>query len=115
MFWLAFWVGLPFALLLGFLLLSRLLSGGHRFLTRLFENPAYEEVRCPSCTYGTQYLHPEKGRIPIPRHLRMITRGQYAMGSPQANVVKCNDCGGNGWTSTRRKDAIDTGYKELNP
>jgi len=105
-------IGVPLLALITFIVWTPFASRS-RLTTRRFENPAFDEIRCKSCTYGAQYIHPEKGRIPIPRHLRMVVRGQYTMGSPQANIVKCGDCGGSGWTSTRKPGYVDTGYQEL--
>jgi hypothetical protein len=104
--------GIPLLVLVWFIIWT-IPGSRSRLTTRVFENPAFKEQRCSSCTYGAQYIHPIKGRIPIPRHLRMVVRGQYSMGSPQANIVKCSDCGGIGWQSTRIPNVIDTGYQEL--
>ena len=104
--------GIPVLAILAFIFATPFLSRS-RLTTRVFENKAYHQIRCPSCTYGVQYLHPDKGAIPIPRHLRMVIKGRDYIGSPQANVMGCRDCGGSGWTSTKIKGAVDVGYEEL--
>lgn len=71
-----------------------------RFVIRRFDNPAYKEIRCPSCTLGAQYLG-SKGWGPIPHGVRMIVQGRNYMGPPQANIRKCPSCAGNGYTTTR--------------
>lgn len=85
-----------------------------RFVIRRYDNEAYKEIRCPSCTYGAQYLHPDGGRGPIPVSVRMVIRGREWMGTPQANIVKCHDCGGNGYTTTRDPDVPENqGLREI--
>jgi hypothetical protein len=85
-----------------------------RLVIRRFDNPAFNEIRCPSCTYGAQYLHPTNDtRGPIPVSVRMIIKGRSWIGTSQANILKCNDCGGNGWTSTRDKKVENTGLREI--
>lgn len=101
------------ALFLWFVSLIRKLSRS-RLVIRRFDNPAYEDIRCPSCTYGAQYLHPTRDhRGPIPVSVRMLVKGRSWLGTSQANIVKCNDCGGNGWTSTRNRDLKDYGLGEV--
>jgi hypothetical protein len=87
-----------------------------RFVIRRYVNPAYKEIRCPHCTLGTQYLHPEAGWGPIPHSVRMIVSGRPWRRAGQANCRRCHSCGGNGYASTRvRADvAPDLGLREVN-
>lgn len=84
-----------------------------RFLIRNYTNEGYKEIRCPSCTLGTQYLHHETGWGPIPRSVRMIVPGVMFKKAGQANCRRCNDCGGNGYTATRDETMPDTGWVEV--
>lgn len=87
-----------------------------KFVIRRFVNPSYKEIRCPHCTLGTQYLHPEKGWGPIPKSVRMITSDRTWKAAGQANCRRCGSCGGNGYTNTRvRTDVLpDYGVQEVN-
>lgn len=84
-----------------------------RLVIRQFENAGYKDIRCPSCTLGTQYLDQEKGWGPIPVPVRMIVSGRPWKNAGQANCRRCNDCGGNGYTATRDYTVPNTGLREL--
>lgn len=83
-----------------------------RMVIRRYDNEAYKEIRCPSCTLGAQYLS-GNGWGPIPRSVRMITSGHTYMGPPQANIRKCPNCAGNGYTSTRDRTVPNYGLQEM--
>jgi hypothetical protein len=87
-----------------------------RFIIRRYVNPAYDEIKCPHCTLGTQYLHPETGWGKIPQNLYMIKSGRPWKNAGQANVRRCHSCGGNGYASTRVKTEVlpDFGVREVN-
>lgn len=112
MFWFLFWVSVC-GLSLGALLL--LFAAGvrkfsrSRVVIRRFTNTAYEEQKCPHCTVGAQYLHPEHGWGPIPDSLKMVKNGDHYLGPRQANIRSCNTCAGTGVVSTRKYKRIIDG------
>jgi hypothetical protein len=107
MFW--FWLSVAFtAAIWGFFFFARCVRklSRSRVVIRRFTNTAYEEQKCPHCTVGAQYLHPETGWGPIPDSLKMVVAGQHHLGPRQANIRACNTCAGMGVVSTRK-------YKQL--
>jgi len=107
MFW--FWTSITVtALIWGFFFFAKLMrkSARSRMVIRRFTNTAYEEQKCPHCTVGAQYLHPEYGWGPIPDSLKMVVDGRHYLGPRQANIRSCNTCAGTGVVSTRKYKQI---------
>lgn len=92
--------------------LSRAL-GRSRFLTRHYVNLAYGSKKCTYCTFGTQYLHPDRGWGPIPDHLKFVRPGEKYTGTRQANVRSCNWCNASGHMSFEIPGMIDQGHVEI--
>lgn len=107
MFW--FWLSVAVTVVIWafflFVKLIRKLSRS-RLVIRRFANTAYEEEKCPHCTVGAQYLHPETGWGPIPDSLKMVVDGRDHIGPRQANIRSCNTCAGMGTVSTRKYKQI---------
>jgi hypothetical protein len=117
MFWFEFWAAVFVTTVLGYLVFC-FMNRRSRLVIRRYINPAYYEKKCPHCSMGAQYLHPDTGWGPIPVSLRMVIKGRSTLGPRQANIRSCGTCGGGGRVSTRRSlpaNAVqDFGPREVN-
>lgn len=117
MFWIEFWAAFFMLSILGYLVFC-FKNRRSRLVIRRYVNPAYYSKKCPHCTVGAQYLHPDTGWGTIPKSVRMVIPGRLTLGPCQANIRSCNTCGGGGYVSTRRgipaNVAQDFGPREVN-
>lgn len=88
---------------------SRAIGRSHYF-TRRYVNLAYGSKTCTHCTVGTQILNEKNEWGPIPEHLHYLRKGEYWLGSRQANTRPCPWCNTTGMMPYQIPGVKDEGH-----